>query len=285
MVESTLKVRNVDFSFDEVPKHWLLGSPVTTHFTNSMHIVFPEGERFFVRSVRKFAKDIKDPQLKKEIVAFCGQEGIHAREHEKFWEVMEEQGLKPERFAKFLKRAAFKGNFSVEDIFVNRLNKLSPRLGDKMGLSITAALEHYTAILANALFHEPIFSNENLAPQMLELLHWHAAEEIEHKAVCYDVLQKVDDSYLIRVAGMGVASVMLWGFLFGGQLYFISQDKDIVWSKMPAQTKDFSEKIAFGEIGKGLAKNFLKYFKRDFHPNEIDDKHLIEEFFKDKEYA
>ena len=79
-----LKVRNVSFNFDKVPKHWILNSAVATHFINSMHIVFPEGEKFFIRSVRRFAKDVKDKELKQEINSFCGQEGIHAREHQRY---------------------------------------------------------------------------------------------------------------------------------------------------------------------------------------------------------
>lgn len=284
-VASNIKVRNVSFNFDEVPKHWVLNNPVSTHFVNSMHIVFPEGEKFFIRSVRKFAKDVKDEQLKKDIKAFCGQEGIHAREHERFWEVMEQQGLKPEKYANFLSKAAFKGRFSVENILVNGLNKVSPRLGDKLGLSVTAGLEHYTAILANALFHEPVFTNGHMAPQMLELLHWHASEEIEHKAVCFDVMKEVDDSYALKVAGMGVATVMLWSYIGMGQAYFLYQDKDIQWKGMASKSGEFANKIVFGEIGKGLAANFLKYFKKDFHPNDIDDRHLVEQFFSDKSYA
>jgi predicted metal-dependent hydrolase len=187
--QPALKVRNVHFNFDKVEKHWILGSSIATHFVNSMHIVFPEGEKFFVRSVRKFSKDIKDEHLKKEVNSFCGQEGVHAREHQRFWEVMEEQNLQPQWFAGFLKTTAFAGKYSVENVLSTALNKIQPRLGDKMSLSITTALEHYTAIMANALFHEPIATNKNIAPQMLELLHWHASEEIEHKAVCFDVLQ------------------------------------------------------------------------------------------------
>ena len=175
-----LKVRNVHFNFDKVQKHWILGSSIATHFVNSMHIVFPEGEKFFVRSVRKFSKDLKDEHLKKEVISFCGQEGVHAREHQRFWEVMEEQNLQPQWFANFLKTTAFAGKYSVENVSATILNKIQPRLGDKMSLSITTALEHYTAIMANALFHEPIATNKNIAPQMLELLHWHASEEIEH---------------------------------------------------------------------------------------------------------
>ncbi len=280
-----LKVRNVQFNFDKVEKHWILGSSIATHFVNSMHIVFPEGEKFFVRSVRKFAKEIKDENLKSEVNSFCGQEGIHAREHQRFWEVMEEQNLKPDWFAKFLKTTAFAGKYSVENVTATVLNKIQPRLGDKMSLSITTALEHYTAILANALFHEPIATNKNIAPQMLELLHWHASEEIEHKAVCFDVLKEVDDSYLLRVSGMGMATLMLWSYLSIGQIYFIVQDKDKIIIKMPIESFLLFRAIVFGEIGKNLSKHLLDYFKRDFHPNDIDDRYLIDKFFSDKSYA
>lgn len=280
-----LKVRNVHFNFDKVTKHWILGSSIATHFVNSMHVVFPEGEKFFVRSVRRFSKDIKDEQLKKEINSFCGQEGVHAREHQRFWEVMEEQNLKPMWFANFLKTTAFSGRYSYENVSRNVLNRIQPRLGDKFALSVTTALEHYTAIMANALFHEPIATNDNIAPQMLELLHWHASEEIEHKAVCFDVLKEVDDSYLLRVSGMGLATVLLWGYLGIGQVYFISQDKDKSIVKMPFETYLLLKTVVFGEIGKNLSRHLLEYFKSDFHPDNIDDRYLIEQFFKDKAYA
>ncbi|HPW86039.1 MAG TPA: metal-dependent hydrolase [Chitinophagales bacterium] len=280
-----LKVRNVQFNFDKVQKHWILNSAIATHFVNSMHIVFPEGEKFFVRSVRRFAKDIMDETLKKEINSFCGQEGIHAREHQRFWEVMQEQGLEPEKFASFLKVTAFSGKYSIENMVRNSLNKVQPQLGDKMALSITTALEHYTAILANALFHEPIATNDNIAPQMLELLHWHASEEIEHKAVCFDVLKQVDDSYLIRVSGMGFATLMLWGYILSGQVYFLVKDKDKNIIQMPVEAYMLLKTVVFGEIGKNLSRHLLEYFKKDFHPDDIDDRHLIEKFFADKSYA
>ncbi len=280
-----LKVRNVKFNFDKVPKHWILGSTIATHFVNSMHVVFPEGEKFFVRSVRHFAKQIDDKDLKTEINSFCGQEGIHAREHQRFWDVMEEQDLNPSWFANFLKVSAFSGKYSYENLSVKILNRIQPNLGYKFALSVTTALEHYTAILANALFHEPIATNDNIAPQMLELLHWHASEEIEHKAVCFDVLKEVDDSYILRVSGMGMASIMLWGYIGIGQIYFISKDKDKSIIKMPIESFILLRTIVFGEIGKSLSKHLLLYFKKDFHPNDIDDRYLIDKFFADKSYA
>ncbi|MCO5230510.1 MAG: metal-dependent hydrolase [Chitinophagales bacterium] len=280
-----IKVRNISFSFDDVPKHWVLGNPIMTHFSNSMHIVFPGGEKFFVRSVRKFSKEIKNQKLAKDIKGFCGQEGIHAREHERFWDIMEAQGLNPDRFAKALNKVAFTGKWSLENIIVKSLNRISPRLGDKMTLSVTAGLEHYTAILAHALFNEPISTNKKLAPQMLELMYWHASEEIEHKAVCFDVLKEIDDDYFLRIAGYSIASIVLWTALGTGQAYFISQDKDIQLKSVPSHIREFIQEIVLGETGKGLSKNMFSYFKPNFHPDDIDDRHLAATFFSNKSYG
>jgi hypothetical protein len=128
-------------------------------------------------------------------------------------------------------------------------------------------------------------TNQNIAPQMLELLHWHASEEIEHKSVCFDVLKEVDDSYILRVSGMGLATLMLWGYIGAGQIYFIAQDKDKSIIKMPIETFLLFKTIVFGEVGKGFARHLLDYLKPDFHPEDIDDRYLIENFFKDKTYA
>src|SRR5262249_40250823 len=48
--------RNPKFQFGtEVPKNWLGGNAFATHLANSLNLVFPAGERSFVRSVRKYS--------------------------------------------------------------------------------------------------------------------------------------------------------------------------------------------------------------------------------------
>ena len=279
-----LKVRNVHFEFDEVPKHWILNSAVATHFINSMHIVFPEGEKFFIRSVRRFTKDVKSAYLKKEINSFCGQEGVHAREHQRFWEVMEEQKIKPLPFANFLKITAFSGEYSYENLSIKLLNKIQPRLGDKFALSVTTALEHYTAILANALFYEPLATNKNIAPQMLEMLHWHASEEIEHKAIPFDVLKKVDDSYTLRIGGMLIATWGLWFYLIVGTSMLTYNDKDVKTKDIPKYLLQFLTRFK-QNFGGTLAAQYWLYYRKDFHPDQIDNYHLAEELLAGKNYA
>jgi hypothetical protein len=279
-----LKVRNVHFNFANVRKHWMQNSALGTHFVNSMHIVFPEGEKFFIRSVRQFAKDIKDEKLKKDINLFCGQEGIHSREHERFWEIMEDQGLKPDRFAKFMYETAF-GKYGLEKTVIKTLNKVKPRLGEKLCLSVTTAAEHFTALFAHGAFSEKNLNDKETDENMKELMQWHAAEEIEHKAVCFDALKEIDDSYALRVGGMLLTTPLLFGYIGIGQLYFWLTDNDAKMKDLPVETYKFIEKTVFGSMGAQLSKHYFEYYKKDFHPNDIDDYYLIEKFFENKSYA
>jgi predicted metal-dependent hydrolase len=76
-------------SFDEVlanlPKHYAgEGDLIMSHVLANLSAVFPEGEDFFVRSVRHFRDDIDDPVLRKQVAGFIGQEALHGREHRAF---------------------------------------------------------------------------------------------------------------------------------------------------------------------------------------------------------
>src|SRR5690606_38483751 len=87
---------------------------------------------------------------------------------------------------------------------------LEARMPAKLRLAITAAAEHFTAILAEGAFENGVL--DNVHPLMQQLLAWHAAEEIEHKAVAFDVLQQIDSSYALRIAGLAFATVLLGSF-------------------------------------------------------------------------
>ena len=52
--------------------------------------MFPDGEDFFVRSVRHFRDQIADPELKRQVAGFIGQEAMHGREHRAFNDRLDE---------------------------------------------------------------------------------------------------------------------------------------------------------------------------------------------------
>ncbi len=61
----------------------------------------PEGESYFVRSVRALRVKIKNnPKLDRDIAAFIGQEAMHSKEHHAFHLSAKQHGLDPESLEK-----------------------------------------------------------------------------------------------------------------------------------------------------------------------------------------
>src|SRR3954454_42280 len=103
------KVPTRRISFEEslrsVPKHFAAdGDLIQSHLAASLSAVFPDGEDFFVRSVRNFRDQITDPQLKRQVAGFIGQEALHGREHRTVNDRLDELGYPTKRFERFTKK-------------------------------------------------------------------------------------------------------------------------------------------------------------------------------------
>ena len=256
-------VRRMDFPFveAEIPRHWLGGSMVGTALANSLNLVFPDGERFFVRSVNHYLPQIEDPQLRDRVKRFFGQEGQHAREHERLFEVLREQGYDIDPLLVTYRHLAYE--------------VLAPRVPAKLRLSVTAALEHFTASFAVHALTTGLLER-HAPPVMADLLKWHAAEEIEHKDVAYDVLMAVDDSYALRVAGLVVAVIVLWGFWAYFTVELLRQEPDFQLRRIAR------EWFTRGIDGRGpsvtMPLAFLQYLAPDFHPSKVANDELALEY-------
>jgi predicted metal-dependent hydrolase len=274
------KIRKVDFQFEKpFPKHWYRNNPIATHFMNAQHLAFPDGEKFFIRSVKAFAEVYKnDPELKKRVDNFIGQEGTHYAEHQKFWDIMESQDLQPMKFVNFFRRTAWDGLEKWA-----RRKFVRNELGNKMALSVTVGLEHFTAMLAETGIVEKDIT-AHMPDEMRDLFMWHAAEEIEHKSIPFDVLKKVDDSYALRIGGMLIASWGLWFYLLAGTVVLTYNDKDVKPREIPKHLSAYLLNF-YKSFGKTLSRQYFLYFKKDFHPDQIDNYHLAEELLKGKTYA
>lgn len=255
-----VRPRVMNFSFDQTPRHWFAGSDVQTHMSNALNLLFPMGERFFVRSVKHYLKDIESPELRADVRGFFGQEGRHAVEHETFFNRLEEQGFEIRTFLRIYERLAWK--------------TLEPSFSPKVRLAVTVALEHYTAIMAENAFRYGLLDTAD--PQMRALLLWHAAEEIEHKAVAFDVLQQVDPSYSLRVTGMVMATVGLLGFWVAGTAMFLRQDPTATfWGSL----KGFIRGQKQHPIGRRVfGRGIREYLKRDFHPWQNNNLSLARDY-------
>src|SRR3954462_914678 len=56
--------RAFDADLTKVPRHWLAGNAAATAISNGINMLFPHGERFFVRSVHHYLDQIHDMKLR-----------------------------------------------------------------------------------------------------------------------------------------------------------------------------------------------------------------------------
>ena len=64
------KVRSPGVDVSGVPRHWFGGNVVATHVANGVNLLFPAGERFFVRSVHHYLDRIDDEHLRARVKGF-----------------------------------------------------------------------------------------------------------------------------------------------------------------------------------------------------------------------
>src|SRR3954463_15136116 len=104
----TRKVPTRRISFEEslrdLPKHFADdGDLILSHVAASLSAVFPDGEDFFVRSVRQFRDQITDPELKRQGAGLIAQEGMNPREHRAFNNRLDELGYPTKTVERFTK--------------------------------------------------------------------------------------------------------------------------------------------------------------------------------------
>lgn len=64
----------LNFKLDEAPHFWFGGDPYLTRMFDALSLTFPDGERYFIESVRLFRDQIQDPDLKQRVADFIRQE-------------------------------------------------------------------------------------------------------------------------------------------------------------------------------------------------------------------
>ncbi|WP_438028460.1 metal-dependent hydrolase [Sorangium sp. So ce233] len=253
--QPSLRPRKPPVPFEQgLTRHWLGGAAVPTHVANAVNLLFPAGERFFIRSVARYADRVDDPALRAQMKAFFGQESHHAKAHERFFDLLRGQGYAIDGFLRAYEKVAYDG--------IERL------CSHELRLSVTAALEHYTAILAEDALQAGTLDLAH--PTARALLLWHAAEEIEHKTVAFDVLKVVNPSYALRMLGFAVATITLSMFWLAALLVLLFQE--IPRRDEPGERLPFHRPRAI--VKDVFLRGIREYVRRDFHPSQNDNIHL-----------
>ncbi len=250
--------RPFDVDLSAVPRHWMAGNPTATALANGINMLFPHGERYFVRSVKYFLRRIDDPELRGRMRGFFGQEAFHASAHDHYNDVMRAQGYEIDELLAAYRRGT---------------DWLEARTSPELRLAVTAAAEHFTAILAVDAFE--VGALDRAVPEMRALLAWHAAEELEHKAVAFDVLQRIDPSYALRLRGLALATLILFTYWGWGTIRLLRQDRRSL-RQILDDVRALRRPTPLPAL---LLRGIRDYARRDFHPNQRDDRHVAARWF------
>lgn len=80
--------------------------------------------------------------------------------------------------------------------------RTDPIVPSRFQLAVTAALEHYTATVAERLLTSPEAQELLGENELRSMLLWHALEESENKTVAFDVYWHTGGSERLRIATM-----------------------------------------------------------------------------------
>ena len=255
-----IKPRRMHFPFGDIKERFFFsGNSLLSVFFGALSATFPPGEAEFIASVRQYRDRITDPQLQDQIKGFIGQEGHHSHQHKQINEALRHLGIDAVRLEKHLQR----------DIQRFTRRKFAT---PKLRLAMTVGMEHMTAIMAEFVLKNPQVL-EPLEESVRDLLYWHAVEEIEHKAVAFDVYMQLEGNrkYLRRV--LKLVTVM---FNVRIAFYMVA----LLWwaRKLPSWSdiKGF-RRFMYGEKGmlSNIRQPYRDYFKEGFHPWDHDNRELI----------
>lgn len=246
-------VRRMDFDLAGVNKYFIKNDPVSSILWVAFQAYFPEGENFFVDSVRDMRGQIKDEQLRKDVGAFIGQEAMHGKEHYAANEEFKRQGIDVDAIDRATKKVRLFGN---------------RHLPKRFRLALTAAAEHFTGVISSQIAHRDDFRASITDERMKALILWHAMEESEHRAVAFDVFKHTGGGYLTRTLAMSVVSAGIAPVVLLAMVICLRQDGNLL---NLSSWKNFLQ-YYFGRNGffTEALPELLQYYRPGFHPNDAD---------------
>lgn len=244
--------------------NWHRDGVNVSQYMNTMSVFLPVGERFFIDSVRHYRDQITDPELKKAVTAFIGQEAMHGREHDELNELLEKAGTPAKK---------------QEAAVTWLLNFGRKVLPPEHQLAVTIGLEHLTGLLADALLKTP----ESVAgseAHYVAMWNWHALEETEHKAVAYDVYTSVMDkslrSYAIRSFWLAAATGVYFALQYPFYVENVRREGALL------DLKQWRKGLSFLWGRKGLKSQcvsaWFDWFRPGFHPWDHDNSEFLNKF-------
>jgi uncharacterized protein len=245
----------------DIPRFWLDNDPFKTRYIDAMALTFPDGERYFIQCVRDWRDQVTDPKLAAEVKDFIYQEGQHGMVHTLYNNRLKQQGMAIDRICSFI---------------VDRLSSYRRNYSREFNLGRTAGAEHLTAMMCHGFFGSDMMVQAD--PRIRAMYAWHSVEEIEHKAVAFDVFQKIaKGGYWTRILSFLHVSVLFPLHTLLIMRHMLKVDGKNTWG---VWLKGLWWLYGPKGLWPRLMPHYFAYFKPSFHPWKHGDLKVYEVWSK-----
>jgi uncharacterized protein len=255
-----VRTRRIGFDYPtgSLSRHYVDGDLIMSHVVAVLSAMFPEGEDFFVRAVRRHAEQVDDPQLQVQVRGFIGQEVTHGREHRALNERLQQMGYPTRRVDRSTKRG------------LALYERFAPPM---VPLAMTAALEHYTATLAETLLTSERAQALLGDSEVRSMLLWHALEESEHKAVAFDVFRAAGGSERMRIWTMRYVTMTFLASVTVHTILSMLADRATYRPRVLLRSAAALRYSPF--LSPKMLRRLRAYNTRGFHPDDNDNSGLV----------
>ncbi|GGX79003.1 metal-dependent hydrolase [Streptomyces fructofermentans] len=261
--------RRVAFDWERTPLHWIPDEPTATHVINVLHLLLPAGERWFVKVFKEGLPLVSDPELLKDVKGFMGQEATHSVQHSYVLDHLAAQHLDTAAYTKYV------------DFLFRKILGETPPLGApvpelewlRFRLSVIAAIEQFTAVLGDWVLAAEGLDRAGADEVMLDLLRWHGAEEVEHRAVAFDMYQHCGGEglprYARRIAGMAVTAPVMAYLWAWGAAHLMRHDPQLAGgTRYSLGAHNRAVRKGLLPTWKELGSAVPRYLRRSYHPSQ-----------------
>lgn len=222
-IRYSITPRKVKFEWQDTPVDWIPNQPFASYFINQINMILPAGEFWFCRLYNRVLPRIQDPKLQADVRAFIQQEAMHANAHQSAnQQYLAQRNISPTRNLAVMQHL-FTHILADQPLGKTLPKALAPHW-DLMRLGIVATVEHMTCVLGKYALYNTHWQSLGADPELLDLIKWHGAEEIEHRSVAFDLYQHLGGSYIARYYLSVVVIAVVLGLWVDGAAHLMAQD-------------------------------------------------------------